>query len=72
MCYRRADVAGDTYCFIVNLAERRSDVLVRHVDCIHCDPVNIARSFTLLVGYIQHRMVTLSGEWQNRIWGANR
>ena len=32
MCYRRADVAGDTYCFTVNLAERRSDVLVRHVD----------------------------------------
>ena len=32
MRYRRADAAGDTYCFTVNLAERRSDVLVRHID----------------------------------------
>ena len=32
MCYRRADATGDTYCFTINLAERRSDVLVRHID----------------------------------------
>ncbi len=32
MRYQRADAAGDTYCFTVNLAERRSDVLVRHID----------------------------------------
>ena len=32
MRYRRADAAGDTYCFTVNLAERRSDVLVRHIE----------------------------------------
>jgi len=32
MRYRRATAAGGTYFFTVNLAERRSDVLVRHVD----------------------------------------
>jgi putative transposase len=32
MRYRRADAAGDTYFFTVNLAERRSDLLVRHID----------------------------------------
>ena len=32
MCYRRADAAGDTYFLTLNLAERRSDVLVRHID----------------------------------------
>ena len=32
MRYRRADAAGGTYFFTVNLAERRSDVLVRHIN----------------------------------------
>ena len=32
MRYRRATAAGGTYFFTVNLAERRSDVLVQHVD----------------------------------------
>ena len=32
MLYRRADAAGGTYFFTVNLAERRSDLLVRHID----------------------------------------
>ncbi|MFZ1548225.1 MAG: hypothetical protein WAT12_14190 [Candidatus Nitrotoga sp.] len=32
MHYRRADAAGDTYFFTDNLAERRFDVLVRHID----------------------------------------
>ena len=32
MQYRLADAAGGTYFFTVNLAERRSDVLVRHID----------------------------------------
>jgi putative transposase len=32
MRYRRADAAGGTYFFTVNLAERRADVLVRHID----------------------------------------
>ena len=32
MRYRRATAAGGTYFFTVNLAERRSDVLVRYVD----------------------------------------
>jgi len=30
--YPRADAAGGTYFFSVNLAERRSNLLVRHVD----------------------------------------
>jgi len=32
MRYRRSDAAGGTYFFTVNLAERGSDRLVRHVD----------------------------------------
>lgn len=32
MRYRRADAAGGTYFFTVNLAERGSDILVQHID----------------------------------------
>jgi len=32
MRYRRADATGGTYFFTANLAERRSDTLVRHID----------------------------------------
>jgi putative transposase len=32
MLYRRANVAGGTYFFTVNLADRSTDTLVRHVD----------------------------------------
>lgn len=32
MGYRCADAAGDTYFFIVNLAVRRSDILVLRID----------------------------------------
>lgn len=32
MRYRRADAAGGTYFLTVNLAERRSDTLIRHID----------------------------------------
>jgi len=32
MRYRRSDTAGGTYFFTVNLAERKSDVLVRSID----------------------------------------
>jgi putative transposase len=31
MRYRRSDTAGGTYFFTVNLAERNSDTLVRHI-----------------------------------------
>ncbi|MFN0316937.1 MAG: REP-associated tyrosine transposase [Burkholderiales bacterium] len=31
MRYRRSDVSGGTYFFTVNLADRRSDLLVRHI-----------------------------------------
>ncbi|MFA6041022.1 MAG: transposase, partial [Methylophilus sp.] len=32
MRYRRADVAGGTYFFTVNLANRESDLLTRYID----------------------------------------
>ena len=32
MHYRRARTTGGTYFFTVNLADRRSDILVRHID----------------------------------------
>ena len=32
MQYRRSHTAGGTYFFTVNLAERRSDILVRHIE----------------------------------------
>jgi putative transposase len=32
MYYRRARVSGGTYFFTVNLADRRSDLLVRHIE----------------------------------------
>ena len=32
MRYRRANTAGGTYFFTVNLAERHSDLLVRHIE----------------------------------------
>lgn len=32
MRYRRADAPGGTYFFTVNLADRRSDTLVRHIE----------------------------------------
>jgi hypothetical protein len=31
MRYRRSDMAGRTYFFAVNLAERKSDALVRNI-----------------------------------------
>ncbi len=34
MRYRRADVAGGTYFFTVNLANRESDLLTRHIDVL--------------------------------------
>ena len=37
MRYRRADIAGGTYFFTVNLAERRSDLLVGHIDDLRAD-----------------------------------
>ena len=35
MRYQRADAAGGTYFFTVNLAEQHSDVLVGHIDDLH-------------------------------------
>ncbi|MCE9549697.1 MAG: hypothetical protein K8R50_01600 [Betaproteobacteria bacterium] len=49
MRYRRADAAGGIF-FTVNLAERRTDVLVRHIGYIHFNPV-------------KHGWVTLPVDW---------
>ena len=63
MRYRRADAAGGTYFFTVNLAERRSDLLVRHIDDLRATmkTVKDAHSFDILV------MVVLS-EHLHTIW----
>ena len=34
MRYRRTTLAGATYCFTVNLADRRADHLTRHSDLL--------------------------------------
>ena len=50
MRYRRADVAGGTYFFTVNLAERQSDLLVRHIDDLRAvmTAVKNAHPYTVL------------------------
>lgn len=37
--YRRFRVPGGTYFFTVNLLERKLDLLVRHIDYVHWNPV---------------------------------
>ena len=51
MRYRRADAGRSTYFFTVNLAERRSDVLVRHIDDLRAamKTVKDAHPFAILV-----------------------
>gem|GEM_PF-1543112 len=44
--YRRAHVPGATYFFTVNLLNRRSDLLVRHVDLLR-ETVRAARAPSL-------------------------
>lgn len=48
---RRADAAGRTYFLTVNLAERRSDALVRHIDDLHAvhETVKGTHQLTILV-----------------------
>ena len=41
--YRRARVAGASYFFTVNLRDRRSDLLTRHVDVLR-DAVRVTRN----------------------------
>ena len=63
MHYRRAKTAGGTYFFTVNLLERRSDLLVQHVDKLRA-AVNTVKSrhpFSILA------MVVLS-EHLHAIW----
>jgi len=51
MLYRRAGTAGGTYFFTVNFAERRSDLLVRHIDNLRATmkTVKDAHPFAILV-----------------------
>jgi len=50
MRYRRANAAGGTTFYTVNLAERRSDVLVRHIDDLRAamKTVKVAYPFAIL------------------------
>ena len=50
MHYRRANTAGGTYFFTVNLADRRSDLLVRHMEVMRAvtSAVKQAHPFTIL------------------------
>jgi putative transposase len=49
MQYRRANTAGGTYFFTVNLADRGSDLLVRHIDVLRLvmRKVSQAHPFTI-------------------------
>lgn len=49
MLYRRADVAGGTYFFTVNLADRKADLLTRHIDILRevMQEVKKARPFVI-------------------------
>ena len=59
MNYRRAQAEGGTYFFSVNLAERRSDVLVRHIDDLRAamKTVKAAHPFAVLAMVVlpEHR-----------------
>jgi putative transposase len=44
MRYRRADAAGGTYFFTVNLAERGSDRLVRYIDDLRAVMGNVKQA----------------------------
>jgi len=50
MRYRRADVAGGTYFFTVNLADRQSDLLVRHWEDLRevIHEVRLAHPFSIV------------------------
>ncbi len=50
MHYRRANSEGATYFFTVNLADRKSDTLVRHVDDLRAviNKVKQAHSFSII------------------------
>ena len=50
MRYRRAKAAGGTYFFTVNLTERHSDLLVRHIEKLRTvvQKVKRTRPFTIL------------------------
>jgi putative transposase len=50
MHYRRAHVAGGTYFFTVNLADRHIDTLLRHIEDLRqvLDKVKAAHPFTLV------------------------
>ena len=49
MRYRRAAIAGGTYFFTVNLAERHSDILVRHIDDLRAVTRNVKRSHPFVI-----------------------
>lgn len=73
--YRRNRVAGGTFFFTVTLRDRRSDVLVRHVDALR-DAWRVARSrvphdvvaVAVLPDHL-HTVITMHGEGDySRLW----
>ena len=67
MHYRRADATGGTYFFTVNVAERRSDVLVRHIDNLRAamKTVKDAHPFAILAMVVLPEHLQGSrGGWQ--------
>jgi putative transposase len=48
--YRRANAEGATYFFTVNLADRKSDTLLRHIDDLRTviDKVKLAHPFSIV------------------------
>ncbi len=73
--YRRADAAGGTYFFAVIVAERRSDLLVRHIDDLRAamkmvwehqilDEINLARRVDYIhYNSVKHGWVTRPVGW---------
>ena len=45
MRYRRADTAGGSYFFTVNLADRQSDLLVRHIEDSGLNPLQSGQAW---------------------------
>jgi putative transposase len=63
MQYRRVHVAGGTYFFTVNLADRSADTLVRHIDDLRdvLYKVKAAHPFSLIAMVVLPELYTPFG-----------
>jgi hypothetical protein len=71
MRYQYANASGNTICFTVKLAERRSDILVRHIDDLRTTmkTVNDAHPFIILM--VKKKRLPLRARNQNAPPGKN-